>query len=57
MSFCLINAKCLISGSVRMWEVDVMTEPPSTQDRLIKQSPLAEQINDYKQRYGYAGGW
>ena len=51
MSFCLINGKCLISGSVRMWEVDVMTEPPNTQDGLMKQSSLAEQINDYKQRY------
>ena len=57
ISFCLINAKCLISGSIRMWEVDVMTEPPSTWDRLMKQSSLAEQISDYKQRYGYVWDW
>ena len=36
-----------------MLEVDVMTEPPSIQDGLMKQSSLAEQISDYKQRYGY----
>ena len=40
-----------------MWEVNVMTEPPSTQDRLMKQSSLAEQISDYKQRYQYVGDW
>ena len=44
--FFLINAKCLISGSIRMWEVDVMTKPPSTQDWLVKQSSLAEQMSD-----------
>ena len=38
-----------------MWEADVMTEPPSTQDRLMKQSSLAEQISDYNQRYWYVG--
>ena len=47
------NAKCLISGSIRMLEVDVMTKPPTTQDWLMKQSSLAEQMSDYKQRYGY----
>ena len=40
-----------------MWEVDVMTKPPSTQDWLIKQSSLAEQMSDYKQRYGYVRDW
>ena len=29
-----------------MWEVDVMTEPPSTQDKLVKESSLAEQMSD-----------
>ena len=36
-----------------MWEVDVMTELPSTRDGLMKQSSLSEQMSDYKQRYGY----